>query len=167
MISIDDYCWFVDEAIDGMIAIVKDLGDGLANQRLDLPGTSSPYAVLTHCLGVMEFWGGHLIAGRATDRDRAAEFQASGAVADLVSRTDAARVQLAADARGANLGAPLQHPPLDPADLDLPLGQSQGAALLHVYEELAQHRGQMETCRDALRATWVHTSPEPAVIEES
>jgi hypothetical protein len=29
---------------------------------------------------------------------------------------------------------------------------TQGEVLLHVYEELAQHRGQMEITRDVLRA---------------
>ena len=29
---------------------------------------------------------------------------------------------------------------------------NQGAALLHVYEELSQHYGQMEITRDVLRA---------------
>jgi hypothetical protein len=29
----------------------------------------------------------------------------------------------------------------------LPLGRTQGGALIHIYSELAQHRGQMEICR--------------------
>src|SRR6266540_4935575 len=31
MISVDDYLFFVDEALDGMVAIVTELGDDLAN----------------------------------------------------------------------------------------------------------------------------------------
>jgi hypothetical protein len=38
------------------------------------------------------------------------------------------------------------------ADAVLPLGRTQGGALLHVYEELAQHRGHMEITRDLLLA---------------
>lgn len=34
----------------------------------------------------------------------------------------------------------------------LPPGRRQGVALFHVYEELAQHRGQMEVTRDAIVA---------------
>ena len=37
-------------------------------------------------------------------------------------------------------------------DADLPLGQSQGSVLLHIYEELTQHLGQMELTRDLLLA---------------
>ena len=86
MISVDDYLWFVDEALDGMVAIVTKLGDDKANRRPDIPGANSPYVILHHCLGVMEYWGGHVVAGRPTHRDRAAEFRASGPVDELVAR---------------------------------------------------------------------------------
>lgn len=154
MISIEDYLVFVDEALDHMVAIVEELGDDLANRRIDVPGSNSPYAVLAHCLGVMEWWAGHLAAGRPSDRDRASEFVASGIVADLVARTERARAQLHADAAVADLGAPLRVAPPDPEDLTLPLGRTQGGALFHIYEELAQHRGQMEVSRDVLLAPW-------------
>ncbi|MDQ3826936.1 MAG: DUF664 domain-containing protein, partial [Actinomycetota bacterium] len=36
-------------------------------------------------------------------------------------------------------------------DSTLPLARTQGGALLHIYEELAQHRGQLEITRDLLR----------------
>jgi len=153
MISVDDYLVFVDEALDGMVAIVEELGDDLANRRLDVPDTNSPYVLLTHCLGVMEFWAGHLVAGRPTNRDRDAEFVAHGPVADLVTGTQRAREQFHADAAGADLAAPLRNPP-DPRYAEEPLGLSQGGALFHVYEELAQHRGQMEASRDVLLAPW-------------
>src|SRR6266568_6937051 len=77
-ISSDDLAYFVDRAIDGMIEIVRDLGDELACTRPDLPGANSPYAILFHCLGVMGYWGGHTVAGRDMDRDRDAEFRANG-----------------------------------------------------------------------------------------
>src|SRR2546430_6831236 len=68
---------YVDRAVEAMADIVGDLGDDLANTRPGLPGANSPYAILRHCLGVMEFWGGHVVAGRAVDRDRAAGVRAS------------------------------------------------------------------------------------------
>ncbi|HML01243.1 MAG TPA: DUF664 domain-containing protein, partial [Acidimicrobiales bacterium] len=86
MISTDDYMSFVDEAIDGLIQIVEGLGDDLANRRPAFPEANSPYAILTHCLGVMEFWGGHLVGGREVVRDREAEFVASGPVGELLAR---------------------------------------------------------------------------------
>lgn len=55
MISIEDYLAFVDDALDGMVSIVSELGDERANRRPDIPGANSPYIILTHCLGVMEY----------------------------------------------------------------------------------------------------------------
>lgn len=151
MISDDDFLWFVDEALDAMVTLVSDLGDDLANRRPDLPGANSPYGLLTHCLGVMAWWSGHVVAGRDVERDRAAEFTATGPVDALVARAREARDRFAADVLASEpFAAPAG--PLDGADADLPLGKRQGAALFHVYEELAQHRGQMEVTRDAIVA---------------
>ena len=97
MISIEDYLFFLDEELDGMVRIVTALGDELANQRPAVPGSNTPYAALTHCLGVMEYWGGYMVAGRDVVRDRDAEFHATGSVKDLIDRTDQARQQLRTD----------------------------------------------------------------------
>ena len=154
MISIGDYLAFVDEAIDGMVDILTGLGDERANQRPDLPGANSPYAVLTHCLGVMEWWAGHVVAGRTVVRDRAAEFVASGRVADLVERTRRAQRQLREDVADVE---PYTAPrgTVAPEDAETPLGRTQGGVLMHVYDELARHRGQLELTRDVLNARWV------------
>jgi hypothetical protein len=153
MISVDDYLFFVDTALDGMVAIVEELGDEMANLRPDVEGSNSPYVILTHCVGVMEFWGGHAVAGRPIERDRPAEFRSSGPVAPLVERTRQARARLAADLADVE---PFAAPPLlvrvHPDEE--PHGRTQGGALIHLYEELAQHRGQMEGCRDVMRASW-------------
>lgn len=153
MISVEDFLWFVDEALDGMVEVVESLGDELANRRPDLPGANSPYAVLAHCLGVMEYWGGELVAGRSIARDRDAEFRARGPVADLVARARRARQQLEADLAGVEPFDPPRGTP-HAGDAALPLGRTRGGALLHLYEELAQHRGQMEVTRDVLLAPW-------------
>jgi tRNA (adenine37-N6)-methyltransferase len=151
VISVEDLLFYVDEALDGMVEIVTGLGDGLANTRPDLPGANSPYVILTHCLGVMEYWAGDVIAGRTIERDRDAEFRASGPVGPLVERTRRARHQLEADLAHLDPFAPPRGN-VAPEDTALPLGRTQGGALIHIYEELAQHRGQMEGCRDVLLA---------------
>ena len=157
MIDVDDFLYFVDEALEGMVAVVTELGDELANRRLDLPGANSPYAILYHCLGVMEYWGGAMVAGRSIERDRDAEFRASGQVGELVRRTWQARRQLDADIADMEPPAPPRGTP-QPEDAELPLARTQGGVLIHVYEELAQHRGQVEVTRDVLRAAWAHLS---------
>src|SRR5580704_19492109 len=96
-VSVADYLWFVDLALDQMTAIVEDLGDDLVNRRPPYRDTNSPYAILTHCLGVMEYWGGATVAERAVQRDRAAEFTAQGDVAGLLRRIEQARRRLRED----------------------------------------------------------------------
>jgi hypothetical protein len=152
MISVEDYLYFVDDALDAMVAMVIELGDEQANRRLDVPGANSPYAVLTHCLGVLKYWAGELVAGRTVERDRAAEFTASGAVAELADRTRFAKQQLRTDLAELQPFAPPRGTPR-PGDAELPLGRTQGGALFHIYEELAQHRGQLEVTRDVLLAS--------------
>ncbi|MBA2625929.1 MAG: DUF664 domain-containing protein [Acidimicrobiia bacterium] len=153
MISLDDYLAFVDDALDGMAAIVTELGDELANRKPDVVGANTPYALLVHCLGVMEHWAGSVVAGRQVERDRDAEFVATGPVDQLVGRVGTARQQLRTDLEHLEPTAPPRGP-VDPEDADLPLGRSRGGALFHLYEELAQHRGQMEVGRDVLLAPW-------------
>lgn len=151
VISEADYLWYVDLALDQMAGIVRELGDELANTAPDLPGANSPFVILTHCLGVIEFWAGAVVAGRPTDRDRDAEFVASGTVDDLLLRARAAREQLERDLTSLDAEAP-PRASFGPDDATKPLGRSQGGALIHILEELYQHTGQMELTRDVLLA---------------
>jgi hypothetical protein len=150
-ISVDELVSYTERAVDQMADIVTGLGDDLANRRPALPGANSPYAILRHCLGVMEFWGGQVIAGRAVERDREAEFRATGSVAALVQAAQQAKDAFRADAAAADPGAPPRgtHPGKGADELER---ASQGSALLHVLEEVTQHLGQMELTRDVLRA---------------
>lgn len=141
---------FCDEKLDAMTDIVIGLGDDGANARPDLPGANSPYAILTHCLGVMAYWARQVNRGTDVGRDRAAEFEATGRVQDLVAHVAVVRGRFHRDARAADPEAPPVSPPQDHDD-DFWIG-TQGGVLLHVYEELAQHLGQMELTRDILRA---------------
>lgn len=151
MLDRNDYAYFVNRALDGMCAIVRELGDDLANRKPSLEGANSPFALLTHCVGVLDYWSGHLVAGRPSTRDRAAEFAATGPVAALLSEVEAARARLAEDLHSAEFDAPLRSSP--PADFKGPDRQlTRGAALMHVFEELAQHHGQMELTRDVILA---------------
>lgn len=150
VIDIDDVLFFVDRALDGLLAVVASLGDDLANTVPPLPGANAPAALLVHCLGVVEFWGGAVIAGRTVERDRAAEFETRATLAVLTSRVAAAKRQLRGDLAVFDGCADVRTRPPDafrgPAGLS-----TQGAALVHLYEELAQHLGHAEITRDVLR----------------
>ena len=143
--------WFVDLALSEMAAIVESLGDDLANRRPPFRGANSAYVILTHCLGVMEYWGGATVAERPVQRDRAAEFSARGEVAPLLRRAQQARRRLREDIVGLDAQAKPVSVPRDPDD-PVPYTEAKGAVLLHILEELFQHLGQMEVTRDALVA---------------
>ena len=147
MIDKDTYLRFCDEALVAMRDLVVDLGDELANERPDLPGANSPFAILTHCLGVTARWASTVNLGEVVPRDRAAEFTATGPVAGLASDTDRMRESLRQWVARTDAGAPPANPTQPQQDW---YAATQGGVLLHVYEELAQHRGQLELTRDVL-----------------
>jgi Protein of unknown function (DUF664) len=106
--------------------------------------------ILRHCLAILDYWGGHVVAGREVLRDRDGEFSASGTVGALITATATAKRQFAEDLATAQPASPPRRPPLAstwPAPVD-----TQGQALLHILQELAQHHGQAELTRDMLRA---------------
>jgi hypothetical protein len=147
--EVETWLWYVDKALADMCAVVAELGDERANRRPDLPGANSPYAILTHCCGVMTYWAGEVVADRPIERDRAAEFVASGPVADLLALVERTREQLGRDVEAVEWNVPPRGP-VQPDDRDRAAGLTQGGTLLHIYEELAQHLGQLEITRDVL-----------------
>jgi hypothetical protein len=149
-ISVEALISYVERALAEMAGIVSGLGDDLANRRPGLPGANSPYAILRHTLGVLEFWGGQVVAGRTVERDRDAEFRAAGPVAGLIKAAGEATHRFRADAGLADPAAAPRgaHPGMRPGELEV---TSQGHALLHVLEEVTQHLGQLEITRDLLR----------------
>jgi hypothetical protein len=147
------YLQFCDEALVAMRDIVVGLGDDLANQRPDLPGANSPFAILTHCLGVTARWASTVNLGEIVPRDRDAEFTATGPVAGLAADTDRMRDSLREWVARADVHAAPNNPPAAPKDHEPDFFvATQGGILFHIYEELAQHRGQLELTRDVLLA---------------
>ncbi len=65
---------------------IKEMGDEAANWRPLPQGTNSVYAILSHIIGVDNFWVRQVIIGEPVKRDREAEFAASGNLAELVDR---------------------------------------------------------------------------------
>ena len=152
-ISHEDFVMFIDRALDGMLRIVEELGDERANMRPDLPGANSPYAILTHCIGVCDYWIGALLGKRELFRDRDAEFRACGTVVELRERVGELKAKLLADMKQVQGGKPLASAPNSMYNPLRGTGfgdWTEGTALIHAYEELAQHHGQMELTRDVL-----------------
>jgi hypothetical protein len=144
----ENLSWFlVDRHLDRMAAIASDLGDELVNFTPELPGANSPYQLVLHCCGMIEWWTRSAILGKPVDRDRDAEFKAWGEVTTLLRRVESVRAQLLRDLATVDLDAPLQGEP-SAHYIGTPIGASARGVLLHVLEELAQHHGHLEITRD-------------------
>ncbi len=148
----EDFIMFMDRAIDGMMAIAEELGDDRVNERPDLFDANSPYAILIHCVGVVNYWIGTLIGGRNIQRDRESEFKALGSVSELRDEVTALKEWLHEDLLKVGSAESLASPPHAGYN---PLGAdghewNSGAVIVHTLEELAQHHGQMELTRDIL-----------------
>jgi len=72
--------------------------------------------------------------------------------AEILAAVQAAKREFAADLAAAEPAAALRRPPLA-STWDGPRLPTQGHALLHILEELAQHHGQAELTRDLLLAS--------------
>jgi hypothetical protein len=151
VITVDAYLHFCDLALDGYAAAVADLGDDLVNARLDgVPGSNSAFALVTHVEGMTARWVRTVNRGHVVPRDRPAEFAATGTVEQALATIGRARAMLHEDARAAS---PRELPVSPAHEKDGSLSYvTQGEVLLHVYEELAQHLGQLEVTRDVLLA---------------
>ena len=151
MITVDQYLDFCDQALDSYAAAVTALGDDLVNAHLDgVPGSNSAFALVAHIDGMTAHWVRAVNRGIAVPRNRPAEFAARGTAPEALATIERTRAVLHEDARAASPGAE----PADPAlEQDGSMSYAtQGEVLLHVYEELAQHLGQLEVTRDVLLA---------------
>ena len=151
MISVDEFLTACDSALDGYAEICAQLGDDLVNSRPDgIPGTNTAFGLVTHVVGVMARWGRTVNRGIVVPRDRDAEFLAAGTVSQALALIASGRAALHEDAHAASP----RDLPVNPArEKDGTTSRAtQGAVLLHVYEELAQHLGQLEVSRDVLLA---------------
>jgi hypothetical protein len=147
---VDDLAFFlIERHLEPMLDIVAGLGDDLANTVADLPGANSPYQIVFHCCGMLEWWTREAILGGSVRRDRAAEFVATGTVDELRARVAQVTTQLRADLSQIEPDEPLRGGQADYGGT--PIAASAQGALLHVLEELAQHHGHLEITRDVIR----------------
>ena len=139
----------MNNALNGMVQIVEELGDDRVNQRPDFAESNSPYAILAHCVGLTHYWIGRVCGGRPYERDRDGEFNASGTVADIRQAVRDLQAQLQEDIKRVRYDQPAVGK-LAPRHDDLH-DFNQGDFMLRCFKELAQHHGHMELTRDILQ----------------
>jgi hypothetical protein len=143
-----DHFFLIERHLRPMLDIVAELGDELANTAPDLPGANTPFQLVFHSCGMLEWWTRESILGEPVGRDRAAEFTAKGTVEELRLRVEQVAWQVQDDLAGMDLEAPLRV--VHPDYIDTQIAASPRGALLHALEELAQHHGHLEITRDLL-----------------
>ena len=140
---------FINNALEGMLNIAEELGDDRVNQRPNnMDNTSTPFILLTHCIGLTRYWIGTAALGRPLTRDRDAEFRAQGKVAELRQAVQDLQSQLQNDIHQVQVGQPAPHPESvrHPHMRDW----HQEQFVLQCFKELSQHHGHMELTRDVM-----------------
>lgn len=137
----------------GVLDELKGLPDDALNRALPLPETNTLYALATHILGAGEFWSLAMAGARPLDRDRPAEFHATGTLADLVPRYE----RWLADAHATLDVLPDEAlaQPVTPPEQFRPWGDEPmtlGDCLLHAVDHTALHLGHIQLTRQLLRA---------------
>lgn len=146
-ISVDDFLLFSDRTLDGFVAAVARLDDKGVN-RPPIKGASSAAALTIHALAAATFWCDHVIVGNPTSRDRDSEFLATATVDEVSQRCAETKAMLRALGPAIDAATTLHMEPTTQAALGQPW--TVGAALIHAYEELAQHLGHVEMTVDVL-----------------
>jgi uncharacterized damage-inducible protein DinB len=137
--------------LDRLCETVQGLDEAQLNRRPPIDGANSVYVIATHTLGNARAWVLGIACGQPMERDRPAEFRASGRDA-LAQLAEAPRLS---DEIAAALSA------LSPSDLEQrlvpprslwgegdPHEVSRREAVLHVIEHASIHLGHLQMTRD-------------------
>jgi uncharacterized damage-inducible protein DinB len=134
-----------------VLAALEGLSDESLNRPVPLPDTMTLAALATHLVGAGEWWVLATAGNRHVERDRPAEFHATGAVAALAARYE----QWIIDIHQVldNLPAREMERVVEPGEYRGTLGNQTMAVrdcLLHAVEHSANHLGHIQLTRQIL-----------------
>jgi uncharacterized damage-inducible protein DinB len=149
--EIDTYGRQIRLLLQSICACLEGLNQAQLNWRPPIDGANSAYVIAAHTFGNARAWVLGIACGQPVERDRPAEFRASGRdAADMV-----------ASARGLSNEIDAALAALSPSELDRRLvppkmlwGEGEPAeisvreALVHVVEHASIHLGQIQITRD-------------------
>lgn len=136
-------------AFTGMDRVLDRLNDITVNQRPEGWGTNSVAGLIVHCCELAPSWFATPGLGRYSDRDRESEFTTKATVGELRERI--ARAADATCALATEFATSTETAGDHPLREFLPgTDRSDGALVMHVFEELFQHLGHMEVTADAI-----------------
>lgn len=145
VISVNDFLLFCNRTLDGYERAMSRLDDASVN-AVPSTGGSTPFQLVTHAIAATNWWTAHHVCGHQVARNRDAEFEAAGPLADAAATVAEFRTTLAGLAPEMAAAVGVHGAP----STQTPLGQDWtiGACLIHAYEELAQHLGHLELTTD-------------------
>jgi hypothetical protein len=149
--EIEGYRRQVQSLLERVCARLEGLSEAQLNWRPPMHGANSAYVIAAHTLGNAQAWVLGIACGRPIERDRPAEFEASGSdAADLTAQ--AQRLSNDIDAALAALAPSALDQRLLPARSlwgeEEPREISVRQALLEVVEHASIHLGQLQVTRD-------------------
>lgn len=139
---------YLDHAFAGMGRVLDRVDDDTVNLRPAPWGTNSIAGLIVHCCELTPSWFEMPGLGRDSVRDRDTEFTAKASVQELRDRIAATLTR-----SHALIDEFVAGPTATEHEFRgfLPGGdRSDGALVVHVFEELYQHLGHMEVTADAL-----------------
>lgn len=149
-ITVDDFLVFCRRTIGFYVDAIGRLDDETVNHAPALAGANTPFQITTHAMAAARWWTEHIVCGHESDRDRPAEFEAAGSVDELIALaadTTAMLDHLAPELEAATTLA------FEAATTSPLHGEwTVGAALIHAYEELAQHLGHLQITVDLVES---------------
>ncbi|HLZ25630.1 MAG TPA: DinB family protein [Ktedonobacterales bacterium] len=147
------YAAVIERTARGALAQLAGLSDDTLNRSAPIPEANTLYALATHLAGAGEYWSITLLGDRAPNRDRAAEFHATGSLTDLTTRFERWLADLHAvldslpnEALDRPIETPIS-PGWQPADEPLTVRD----CLLHAVEHSALHLGHIQLTTQLFR----------------
>ena len=150
MISVDDFLLFCNRTLDGYDRALAGLDDETVNALPPLPDPNSAYQLVTHAVGARTWWTARVVCGHEVERDRHGEFNTAGTADDARKKLADFRRLLAE--LGPELATASELAIIPNTQTPLGAPWTVGAALIHVYEELAQHLGHLQITVDLVGA---------------
>ena len=135
------------------IRALEDVPEELLNRTVEVPEANSLYAIATHLMASGESWTLGAVGGRELERDRDAEFVATGRYADLRVRHDAWMAAMHEVLDGMPDAELQRSTGVTPYRDDLDVEQMTVAhALLHAIDHTSIHLGHIQVTKQFLLA---------------
>lgn len=154
--TIDRFANMLDLLANDVLRSLEDVPEELLNAEVAVPEANSLFAIATHLLASSRVWTLGAVGGQTLERDRDAEFAATGTIEDL--RVDyatwlSAMHEVLDGLPDSELGRSTGYPPYRDDLLDAEPGveaMTVAHALAHCIDHMAIHLGHIQVTRDTL-----------------